>query len=91
MIDTNITRYEVNEHGELPVSYGRYVRWEDFDYFTQELLKRIDSLEDQLADAEAPCCDYDAGHEDGYQEGLAVGTRIGMQSAVDVLKKETYK
>lgn len=24
-----ITRYELNEYGELPLSNGRYVRWEE--------------------------------------------------------------
>jgi hypothetical protein len=41
----DITRYEINEHGELPLSYGRYVRYEDYDEVVQQLLERIDELE----------------------------------------------
>jgi hypothetical protein len=46
----DIVRYEVNEHGELPLSYGRYVRWEDYEDAVRELLERIDELEADIID-----------------------------------------
>lgn len=53
----DITRYEINEHGELPLSYGRYVRWED----VQELLDLVEGLQD----AEDS---YENGFDDGWAE-----------------------
>lgn len=53
----DITRYEINEHGEIPLSYGRYVRWED----VQELLDLVEGLQD----AEDS---YENGFDDGWAE-----------------------
>lgn len=53
----DITRYEINEHGELPLSYGRYVRWGD----VQELLDLVEGLQD----AEDS---YENGFDDGWAE-----------------------
>jgi hypothetical protein len=39
----------VNEHGELPLSYGRYVRYDDYDDHVQWLLGRIEKLEEEIA------------------------------------------
>jgi hypothetical protein len=46
----NITRYEFNEYGELPLSYGRYVRYEDYDEHVQWLLEKVERLETRLRD-----------------------------------------
>lgn len=62
MID--ITRYEVNEHGELPVSYGRYVRWED----VQDLIKEFET-----------CQNYSTGYDDGWAEGYDAGREDGKK------------
>ena len=53
----DITRYEINEHGEFPLSYGRYVRWEDY----QDLLERLERLEDEVSS-------YDSGYDDGFAD-----------------------
>jgi hypothetical protein len=47
--DKDITRYEVNEHGEIPLSYGRYVRYDDYDDHVQWLLGRIEKLVEEIA------------------------------------------
>lgn len=86
-----ITRYEVNEQGDLPVSYGRYARWQDVEDAMKEMQEEIDRLEDEVAKAESPCCDYDDGHEDGYAEGISVGSRIGVQEAIEALKNIANK
>jgi len=62
LVDTEITRYEINEHGELPVSYGRYVRYEDF-------------LEYVRTTGNNP--DYSDGWDDGYKEGYEQGAKYG--------------
>lgn len=87
MIDTTIKRYEVNEHGELPVSYGRYVRWEDVSHLIQEMSQRIDNLEDDLASAESPCCSFDAGYQEGYVNGTNEGVKKGMLQAAEIITK----
>jgi hypothetical protein len=46
----DIARYEVNEHGELPLSYGRYVRYEDFIEIVESLQDKIDELESDIID-----------------------------------------
>jgi hypothetical protein len=61
--DKDITRYEVNEHGELHLSYGRYVRWEDYEDAVLELRKEIARLENKLDECWS---DYDEGFSDGY-------------------------
>lgn len=88
MNDRDITRYEINEHGEIPLSYGRYVRYEDYDNHVQWLLGRIEKLEDELASAENPCCDYDAGYQYGYIDGTQDGIKKGMLQAAEVIMKD---
>jgi hypothetical protein len=63
--DKDIVRYEVNQYGELPLSYGRYVRYEDYLEHMQELYKEIEHL--QASD------DWSDGWEEGYQAGLEEG------------------
>jgi hypothetical protein len=49
----DITRYEVNEHGEISLSYGRYVRYEDYEDYedrVQWLLEKVERLETRLRD-----------------------------------------
>jgi hypothetical protein len=65
--DKYIIRYNVNEHGELPLSYGRYVRYEDYEDHVNELLGVINSLES----------DYTNGYEDGWGEGYEAGLEDG--------------
>lgn len=65
MTDTDLTRYEINEHGELPVSYGRYVRWEDH----VEIVAHLENEVKFALDGN----DYSSGWGDGYTEGLADG------------------
>jgi hypothetical protein len=62
--DKDIVRYEVNQHGELPLSYGRYVRYDDYDDHVQWLLGRIEKLEDQI---NSMIGDYSYGYEDGWE------------------------
>jgi hypothetical protein len=62
--DKDIVRYEVNQHGELPLSYGRYVRYDDYDDHVQWLLGRIEKLEDQI---NSMIGDYSDGYEDGWE------------------------
>lgn len=82
-----ITRYEINEYGELPLSTGRYVRWEDFDDVTQELLMEIDTLKQELM-----CKDenYSVGWDDGYEEGKQEGIRVGTRE-VERFKEQVIK
>jgi hypothetical protein len=54
----DIIRYEVNEQGELPLSYGRYVRFEDYEDRVQWLLEKVTRLETRLRD-----CYDDYTHE----------------------------
>lgn len=63
--DKDITRYEINEHGELPLSYGRYVRWEDVQEILEEMQTRIYALEEDADDLAS----YDDGYSDGYANG----------------------
>jgi hypothetical protein len=58
---TDITRYDINEHGELPLSYGRYVRYEDYLEIVAHLQERIYELED----AEDS---YENGYDDGWKD-----------------------
>jgi hypothetical protein len=46
--DKDIVRYEINEHGELSLSYGRYVRYDDYEDAVRELRKEIERLEDEI-------------------------------------------
>jgi hypothetical protein len=62
--DKDITRYEVNEHGELPLSYGRHVRYDDYDEHVQWLLGRIEKLEAEVLDSRNY---YSEGYEDGWE------------------------
>lgn len=59
---TDIQRYEINDAGELPVSYGRYVRWEDAEDLLQELREEV-----------AYYRDVDTSWSDGYDEGFGDG------------------
>lgn len=86
MID--ITRYDINEHGEIPLSNGRYVRWEDVEDLLKEMQENIDDLENDLASAESPCCDYDAGYQEGYLNGQQDGIKIGMRQAAEIIVRE---
>lgn len=63
---TNITRYDINEHGELPLSNGRYVRWEDVEDLLIAHAKEINQLHSKIDDCED---DYSTGFDDGWQEG----------------------
>lgn len=56
----NITRYDINEHGELPLSNGRYCRWED----VEDLLKHIKELESTVYAGGS----YQEGYDDGYAD-----------------------
>lgn len=60
-----ITRYEINECGELPVSYGRYVRWEDYQDVVDKLEGLIEKLEDKVADVED---DYWRSYDNSYED-----------------------
>jgi hypothetical protein len=60
----DITRYEVNQHGEIPLSYGRYVRWEDYEDVVRELLERIEKLDAEVLDSRNY---YSEGFEDGWE------------------------
>lgn len=62
---TDITRYEINEHGEIPLSYGSYVRWEDVQEILEEMQTRIYALEEDVDDLAS----YDDGYSDGYADG----------------------
>lgn len=62
---TNITRYDINEHGELPLSNGRYVRWEDVEDLLVEHANEIDRLEDEIENGSAT---YQEGYDDGYAD-----------------------
>ncbi len=61
----DITRYEVNEHGELPLTHGRYCRWEDVEDLLIQLYKKIDNLEDEVDNGSAT---YQEGYDDGYAD-----------------------
>lgn len=62
---TDITRYDINEYGELPLSNGRYVRWEDVEDLLIEHAREIDRLEDEL---ESKDMSYSYGYDDGYAD-----------------------
>lgn len=62
---TDITRYDINEHGELPLSTGRYVRWEDVEDLLAEHAKEIEQLERKLDLNDG---DYSSGYDDGYAD-----------------------
>lgn len=83
---TDIQRYEINDAGELPVSYGRYVHWEDVEDLFKEMQEEIDRLQDEVSETEASCCNYEAWHEDGRADGLLEGRRLGILEAVDALR-----
>lgn len=72
----NITRYDIDEYGELPVSWGRYVRWEDYYEVIKELYQEIEQLELQQRFNE---CNYSNGWDDGYEEGVQEGKKLGTQ------------
>lgn len=61
---TDITRYEINEHGEIPLSYGRYIRWEDVQELLQSYEDKIERLHDKLCGMGD---DYSDGYDDGYE------------------------
>ena len=67
--DKDITRYEVNEHGELPLSYGRYVRWEDIRDLLEDMQDKIYALEEEIDDQTSYDDGYSDGHAAGYEEG----------------------
>lgn len=62
--DRDITRYEINSQGELPLSYGRYVRYEDYDNHVQWLLGRIEKLEQKVLESQEY---YSEGYDEGYE------------------------
>jgi hypothetical protein len=64
--DKDIVRYEVNQHGELPLSYGRYVRYEDYDEHVQWLLGRVEKLELKVLNLQDED-NYSEGYEDGWE------------------------
>lgn len=61
---TDITRYDINDAGEIPLSTGRYVRWEDVEDLLKNYEERIDTLESEVEDADS----YQEGYDDGYAE-----------------------
>lgn len=61
----DITRYDINEYGELPLSNGRYVRWEDVEDLLIEHAREIDRLEDEVENGSAT---YQSGYDDGYAD-----------------------
>ena len=72
--DRDITRYEINEHGEIPLSCGRYVRYESYQEHVEELLSDIRYLQNKL---EGMKDDYTNGHEEGWSEGYQAGWEAG--------------
>jgi flagellar biosynthesis/type III secretory pathway protein FliH len=82
----DITRYDVDTHGELPLSYGRYVRYEDYDEHVQQLLKEIDTLEHELRGKDTS---YSNGYEDGHDDGFQWGKREGLAKLEEF--RETLK
>lgn len=62
---TNIPRYDINEHGELPLSNGRYVRWEDVEDLLVAHAKEVNRLEEEL---DSKDMSYSYGYDDGYRD-----------------------
>jgi hypothetical protein len=59
--DRDIPRYEFNEAGELPLSYGRYCRWEDVEELIAAYKREIERLADNVDS-------YGNGYDDGWAE-----------------------
>lgn len=66
---TDLTRYDINDAGEIPLSTGRYVRWEDVEDLIKDYEQRINTLETEVENADT----YQEGYDDGYEEGYAEG------------------
>lgn len=66
---TDITRYDINEYGEIPLSNGRYVRWEDVEDLLVEHAKGLEKLQREI-DSESN--NYDHGYDDGWEEAKAL-------------------
>lgn len=62
---SDLTRYDINEHGELPLSYGRYVRWEDVQELIGDYEKQIEELATEVDNLGSR---YDDGYDDGWYD-----------------------
>lgn len=61
----DLTRYDINNAGEIPLSTGRYVRWEDVEDLLVEHAREVEKLEAQL---DGGSYSYQEGYDDGYAD-----------------------